>query len=665
VSAKETTLLESRRSAELGLAAAVVLTVTVMIVPLPTWLLDVLLATNLTLAALLLLVALFVRDALSFGSFPTLLLVTTLFRLGLNVSSTRLILAQADAGAVIRAFGELVVGGDAIVGAVVFAVLALIQLLVIARGAERVAEVGARFVLDAMPGKQLAIDADLRAGALDAAAAGERRRELEREGQLYGAMDGAMKFVKGDAIAGVVIVLVNLVGGLAIGVLARGMDAREALRTYGLLSIGDGLVCQIPSLLISTAAGLVVTRVASRQEDGSLGADVAAQVFGDRRALLAAAVLAALLGLVPGLPLTPFATIAALLALVAYGLRRREARRAAEAGPATPPLGRALELRVGVELARRLASDHAFSHGVARAAAALYEHLGVRLPSVEPHASSALAGDAYLLLRAAVPVREGRCPAGRVFVRGPAEELTMLDDGVELERDGGWIDAKRAANRAGAATAPLVTSATAELLVEAIREAALERPEQLLGLDETQRELDALAHEAPVLVREVVPDRVSLARLTALLRALLSERVSIRPLREILEALATDPLPATHAALVEVIRVRLAPALTHAFASADGTLRFFGVDPFVEETLRKAPRDDLGPVLAPDLARDLRAAVARAVEGAGRTPVLLTQPDIRAALRAALLPELAHVVVLSYRELDPSARVERLGVITA
>ena len=290
--------------AELALAALVVGVVAMMIVPLPTWLLDVLLATNLSLSVAILLVVLYVPDALAIATFPTVLLLTTLFRLALNVSSSRLILLQANAGDVIKAFGGFVVRGNYVVGAVVFLILTVIQFIVIAKGSERVAEVGARFVLDAMPGKQMAIDAELRSGTIDGNEARRRRRQLSRESQFYGSMDGAMKFVKGDVIASLVITVVNILGGLAIGVGQKGMPAVDALKRYGLLTIGDGLVSQIPALVLSTAAGVLVTRVASEEPDTPLGEELAGQLFGMPKALKVAAVFVVLLAIVPGLPAT-------------------------------------------------------------------------------------------------------------------------------------------------------------------------------------------------------------------------------------------------------------------------------------------------------------------------------------------------------------------------
>lgn len=640
----------TRNGAEIALAAVVVLIVGMMIVPLPTWLLDVLIATNLSVSLLLLLTALFVRRPLSFGAFPTILLVTTLFRLGLNVSSTRLILLQADAGDVIAAFGEFVVRGNYVVGAVIFVLLTVIQLVVIARGAERVAEVGARFTLDAMPGKQLAIDADLRAGSLDAEGATARRRELERESQFYGAMDGAMKFVKGDAIAAIVITLVNILGGLAVGVVQGGLGVEPALRVYGLLTIGDGLVSQIPALLISTAAALVVTRVASEQERGTLGADIGAQIFGDWRALGAGAVFAALLAVVPGLPLLPFAVLASLLGVTAWALWRRRPAPALHASGGEPPRAGPLELRVGPALARAIAADPGFGERLEASGALLYDHLGVRLPPVRPRVASELEEDAYAIRLGAVPVDRGRCPPDRRFVVGDAPALEARDPEARLDGEGGWI--RGAEGR----------EAT-EVLVDRITLAARLQPEALLGLQETQRELDRLAREAPALVRAVVPSRLPLPRLASLLRALLAERVSVRALREILEAATLDPLPDSERALVETIRGRLARPLSHSLCR-DGVLRALPVDPMIEESLRDALGPDGEAALDPEFARDVLDAVRRRVAEAGDGAVVLTQPDVRAPLRRLLAPELPDLPVLSYRELDPQIQVERLAAIT-
>src|SRR5688572_11095060 len=299
--------------ADAALAGFVITIVGLMVVPLPTWLLDLFLASNLAASVAVLLVALYVGDALKIAAFPTLLLITTLFRLALNVSSTRLILLQADAGEVIQAFGQFVVRGNYVVGAVIFLILTIIQFVVIAKGSERVAEVGARFTLDAMPGKQMAIDAELRSGSIDGNEARRRRRTLLRESQFYGAMDGAMKFVKGDVIASLIITIVNILGGLAIGVGQRDMEVVGALKRYGLLTIGDGLVTQIPALVMATAAGVLVTRVASEEAETPLGAELASQIFGQPQALRVASFFVLGLAAIPGLPSLLFLVIGGLL----------------------------------------------------------------------------------------------------------------------------------------------------------------------------------------------------------------------------------------------------------------------------------------------------------------------------------------------------------------
>src|SRR6478735_4248501 len=319
------------RYSDLALAGLVVAIVGMMIVPLPTPVLDLLISVNIAAAVVLLLVAIYVSDALKIATFPTLLLLTTLFRLALEVSATRLILLHADGGEVIRAFGNFVVAGNLVVGAVIFLILTMIQFIVISKGSERVAEVAARFTLDAMPGKQMSIDAELRAGHIDHDEARRRRTALARESQLFGSMDGAMKFVKGDAIAGIVVLAVNIVGGLVIGILQRGMDAAVAARTYTVLTIGEGLVAQIPALVISTAAGIIVTRVASEEEGGHLGRDIGLQVTAQPKAIAIAAGLLLLLAAVPGLPAGPFVVLAALMGFVAWRLLRAPAPRVVEA----------------------------------------------------------------------------------------------------------------------------------------------------------------------------------------------------------------------------------------------------------------------------------------------------------------------------------------------
>jgi type III secretion protein V len=659
------------RHADLALAALVVGTVGMMIVPLPGFLLDLLISLNLAVAVTLLLIAIYVSDALKIATFPTLLLLTTLFRLALEVSATRLILLRADAGAVIHAFGAFVVAGNLIVGAVIFVILTLIQFIVISRGAERVAEVAARFTLDAMPGKQLAIDAELRAGHLDAAEARRRRAAITRESQLFGAMDGAMKFVKGDAIAGVVVLAVNLVGGLAIGVFQRGMDLAGAARTYALLTIGEGLVAQIPALVIAIAAGVIVTRVAAEDEGGHLGREIGLQILAHPKALAIAAVLLGLLGLTPGLPALPFLLLAAGLGLIAWrvlvaspattGVAAARAPLgsiaggdgAGAAGLAGPGLAAGLpaprltpvEIALGAELADELglgpdgggraippaiapAIPQEIAPAIADLRARLFAETGLVLPAVQV---SAAAGDL------------------------PARGYRIALNEIPLARGAIAIGAANAAEQISGVLLGLLHR----------------RGHELLGIEEAQALVTALARSHPLLVREVVPKLVSPALLADVLRRLAAEGISLRQLPEILGALA-DAAPATRdpATLAERTRVALRRAITFAHAGEGGVLAAITLDPLVEDAVRDAirPGADGGHLaLAPDATQDILASVGRALAAApvgGPRPVIVTAADLRRHLRQLIEVDHPDLAVLSYAELAPETRIETVARVS-
>jgi type III secretion protein V len=681
-------LTSPRRFADAALALVVVLIVGMMIVPLPTPLLDVLLAGNIAMSIVLLLVSMYVADAVSFASFPTLLLVTTLFRLALNVSSTRLILLQADAGEVIRAFGDFVVQGNYVVGGVVFLILTLIQFIVIARGAERVAEVGARFTLDAMPGKQMAIDAELRTGAISQEDARRRRKTIARESQFYGAMDGAMKFVKGDAIAGIVITAINIVGGLAIGVGMRDMSAGESLRLYGLLTIGDGLVSQIPSLLVCTAAGLVVTRVASEDEDSSMAGEIAKQIFGQPRALAIAAGFLVLLGIIPGLPTLPFFALAAVLGTVAFRLTRaavpvgaaidteavrKEAQREKSARKAMLPLVVPVSVELGPALTARLLDAQGggafLEEDVPRLRDELFLELGIALPGVRARLNPLVPPDGYVLQIQEVPVGQGLLSGGKRVARASASAL--LSHGITAEAVEGLTELGAAsfidpADLAKAEAAGIPVETEGALLSRHLGLKVRQRAHDLLGLQETQTMLDQLERAYPALVRNVIPKPVSLAQLTDVLRRLVEEGVSIRPLREILEALAIyAPAEKDPVALTEAVRSSLRRHITHRHARG-GMLGVLLVDPSIEDTVRDAiQRTANGSflALAPSAARDVLAAAKKGLGGSGAPSILLTQSDVRRFLRRLVETELPHVTVLSYQELDPAVTVQPLGRI--
>ena len=574
---------------------------------------------------MLLLVAIYVSDALKIATFPTLLLLTTLFRLALEVSATRLILLRADAGEVIRAFGNFVVAGNLVVGAVVFLILTMIQFIVISKGSERVAEVAARFTLDAMPGKQMSIDAELRAGHIDHNEARRRRTALARESQLFGSMDGAMKFVKGDAIAGIVVLAVNIVGGLVIGVLQRGMDVATAARTYTVLTIGEGLVSQIPALVISTSAGIIVTRVASEEEGGHLGRDIGMQVMAQPKAIAIAAGLLVLLAIVPGLPGIPFITLAAVLGLIAWRLHAHGADR--DAAAAATAAGRRRATPAGRAQAARAAGEGAPAPVLTPIAVEVAGELGALLGPRGPGDAGPFAAEIVPQLRERLFAELG-LPLPVVRLRAAVPGLAPTAFVIRLnEVPLGRGDIPREAwGEAGAR------------LGDAVLALVRRYGHELFGLEETQGLLDALERTHPALVREVVPKLISPVLLTDVLRRLVEEGISLRNLRDILGALAEwAPQERDPVALTEHVRVALRRAITYKYAGDAGVLAAYLLDPMIEDTIRDAiQKTATGSYLAlePQISRDIIGAVGRALgpEGANGA-VLLTGVEIRRYVR--------------------------------
>jgi type III secretion protein V len=616
------------RHANLTLAFFVVLSVGMMIVPLPTFFLDLVIALNIAASVTLLLLAIYVGEPLRIATFPSLLLLTTLFRLAIEVSATRLILLNANAGKIIAAFGGFVVAGNLIAGVVVFVILTTIQYVVIAKGAARVAEVGARFTLDAMPGKQMAIDAELRAGHIDANEAGRRRAALARESQFFGAMDGAMKFVRGDAVAGLVILLVNIVGGLGIGVLQRGLEVGTALRTYTLLTVGEGLVAQIPALVVSTAAGMLVTRVSSERAGLDLGSDIGRQILAQPRALAVTAALLLILAAVPGLPALPFLVLGAAGGLLAFRLLRgRTAATSERLDPAAAPapLVEPIAIALGAALGDRLLPARGPSplqtEWLPAVRADFFAESGIEVPEVALRVDPALAPQEFAIFLDEIPTAGGTL-ADEVAEAGIAARLRAV-----LRRHG----------------------------------------HRFVGVEQTQVLLDRLASTHPALVRAVVPTLISPVLLAEVLHGLARESISLRHLADILTAIARRGAePGDALTLVESARAALQRQLTHRHQAADGSVGVFFVDALIEETLRESIRDtDTGRhlTLEPDLARDIVRAVGRAVQGSAG-PVLLTSADIRRHLRALVEHEQPDVAVLAYHELLPEAKLTTLGHVS-
>ncbi len=635
------------RYSDLGLAALVVLIVAMMIVPLPTFLLDLLISLNLGVGVILLLVAIYVGDALRIATFPSLLLLTTLFRLAIEVSATRLILLKANAGQVIHAFGSFVVSGNLVVGVVVFLILTTIQFIVIAKGAERVAEVGARFTLDAMPGKQLSIDAELRTGHIDANEARRRRALLTRESQFFGAMDGAMKFVKGDAIAGIVVLVTNIVGGLAIGVLMKGMDLFAALRTYTLLTIGEGLVAQIPALVISTAAGILVTRVSSEEEGSHLGGDIGRQILAQPKALAASATLLFGLALIPGLPAVPFLVLGVLLGSLAYRLMRTRPTRPPHAALAEmrddlaeqlPRVPSPLLVPIAIELSAELSQSmlqqpesRLTSERIASLRETFFAETGISLPTISVRESAdGLAPDAYVIRLQEIPTARGRA----VTNGAPPNDSSPSPDAIIVRH-----------------------------LLQVLRQ----RGHMFVGIQETQALLEDLRSTHPHLVREVVPKLIGPVLLADVLQRLAREGISLRNLSEILGALARRANGDGDAArLTEEVRAALSRQITFKHSHPDGSVGVFFLDSMIEETLREAIRKSeagnhlaLEPELSGDIVRAVKGAVAEVA-----APVILTTGDIRRHLRGLIESEQPEVAVLAYQELTPETKLQELGRIS-
>jgi type III secretion protein V len=652
---------------EIALAIVVVAVVVLMVAPVYPTVLDVVIAVTLALGVVLLMASLTVLSPVRLGTFPALVLVSTLLRLGLVVAVTRgILVAEPDGGRIVETFGKKVAADDVLIGLVVFAVIAIFQFVVIARGAEREAEVAARFALDAMPGKQMAIDADLRAGSIDAAEAARRRGGLEREAQFYGAMDGAMKFVKGDAIAALLVVVVVLLAGLAVGVVSRNLTLSAAVDTYAVLAIGAGLAVQLPALLVALAAALLVTRVASERE-GGLGEDVGAQLLAEPRALAAAAVLLAAVAFVLPGALVSFLALAIVAGVSAVIVARRVSRagrppdgalavaggavRTDIAPPVSVELGAALLADVGgaeairAAGARARAADGGAGGGGARVDGviarlddvrqALFDDLGVRVPPIAVRANASL--------------RE--------------RELGLALDGVIVD----YAEVPTRGTGGGAAGAADGVDTVVAAAERALRRVAHE----LVTIDAVQARLDELAATHPAAVREVVPRIASLPVLVEVLRQLVREQVSIRDLAAVLGGLAAQQAPAggfgasDASALAERVRATLQRHITAAHAPR-GELAAYTVDAMIEDALRGAVvQRDGAPVLAlePDLARDIVAA-ARSALPKDAPSVVLASGDVRRHLRALLAPEMPDVAVLAPHELGAGVTVRAAGRIT-
>ena len=676
------------RFSDLLLVACVSAMVGMMIVPLPTWLLDILLTINITIAVTLLMVSIYISQATQIASYPTLLLITTLYRLALDISATRLILLQANAGEVIRAFGMFVVSGNFVVGAVIFLIITLVQFIVITKGAERVAEVSARFTLDAMPGKQMSIDADIRAGIIDFHEGKQRRDALSRESQFYGAMDGAMKFVKGDAIAGIIITLINIIGGLIIGMAMKNMELMKAVQTYSILTIGNGLVSQIPALLISISAGMVITRVASETSDSNLGKDVATQILAQPKAIAVSSGLLLVLAVVPGLPKIPFLLLAAVTGSVGYGLFRARKIQALEGTAEMGTSDRVQEPQLTVTVPLVLEVSEALSPFVNTANPegksfvekltevrnSLYYELGVIFPPIQINSNNPLEPGSYRIWLNEVPIANGNIRLDGVLVKSNAKTLVLY--GIQGEdtkhpatgKPAAWIDQKL---RERAVTAGVEIWETHEVLIMHVSHFLRKHARDFLGLQEVQWMLNSLKEYYPNLVEEVVPKIVSLQQLTEILQRVVEEGTSIRDLKAILQCLSEWGRGTREvAALTEQVRVALKRKICYQISDGKPNLFVYQLVPEIEEMFRNSIRQSAnGPYMTmePSLIQQVMDAVQAQfgnLPPTAQTPVILTDADIRRFVKKLLDFKFPDVSVLSYDQLTAEISVQPLGFVS-
>lgn len=689
--------MPSNRLARLAVPIIVVLVVIMMVVPLPAAVLDVLIASNMAMSLIVLLVAMQVRKPLDFAVFPTVVLVGTILRLALNVSSTRLVLRDAFAGHVIDAFGHIVIGGSLVIGLVVFAILVIIQLVVVTNGAARVAEVGARFTLDAMPGKQMAIDADLNSGLIDENEARRRRKEVAAEADFYGAMDGGTKFVKGDAIAAVIITLVNLVGGFSVGMLQRGMSPGDAINTYSLLSVGDGLVSQIPALLMSVATGVIVTRATS---EGDVGNDLIGQLARHAEALRIGGGALIALCIIPGMPKLPFLLTGGMLLTASLRVRpvesdeERLALAAAGVQPALPGAGGAggagagsggpeadeiteslrvdpLELLLAPDLVDLVdpgrGGDLLDRVRALRRKTAL--DLGIVLPPVRTRDGATLATGTYEIRIGGITAATGEAPPGHLLAIGDAPE--MLPGRRTTEPVFGlpavWVPVEHRS------TAELVGATLVEraaVVTTHLAEMVRRHASRLLSLDDVRELLDVLKADRPATVEELVPGLLPLSAVQRVLQGLLDEQVSIRDLGRVLEGVGQRARSTTDPdALLEAAPAALGPALTAAYLNGD-TLHAIVLDPAIEQEVADGLRaSEQGVVLALDPVAANRLVIGvgelvRQAENDGLVPVLLTAGPLRLPLRRLLRGSFPQLPVIAFAEATGVSSIETIGQVS-
>jgi flagellar biosynthesis protein FlhA len=692
---------------DLWLVAALFGTILVLILPVVPFMLDLLLTISIAASLLVLLVILYLRQPADFTGFPTLLLFITLYRLALNVASTRLILLNGYAGHIIQAFGNVVVHGNYVVGMVVFLILVLINFIVITKGAGRIAEVAARFTLDALPGKQMAIDAELNAGLCNESEARERRRAVEEEADFYGAMDGASKFVRGDAIAAILITLINIVGGFAIGILQKGMTMSDALHTYTILSIGDGLVSQIPALITSTAAGVLITRATAKN---SLGHELGRQLLFYPRALTILAVMLAIMGMMPGLPMLPFWTLAIIIGLLSYSMHRhggiselsaavskpsglatartgtgKTFAATTTAGAATAAESRAsdplenlltldtlqIELGIGLVSLADTSKGGDLLERVTGVRRNFAQEMGVLVPPIRLRDNLQLGTNEYRFLIKGNPIAQGQLMAGQWLAMNATNSRTTLKGIPTVEPvfqlPATWVsDVERKSAEAGGYTVVDAASVLVTHLAETVRRHCHE----ILTRQDVQALLDNLKKTHPAVVNELVPGQLSIGQIQRILQNLLAEGISIRNFAGILEKVGDcAAFTKNPDELSEFARRALGPQIVKPFQADNGQLRAITMDPKLEHQLAQGVRQSPGEtalVVEPRLARHVMDSLSKFVQqmlAGGHQPVILCAPQLRLAFRRFFESTFNELAVLSYAEVPARVQVQNQAVI--
>ena len=670
-----------------------------IILPLPIFVVDMLIVTNLTVALVLLMMAVYIGSPLDFAAFPSVLLLSTLFRLALSITTTRLILLQADAGQVVETFGNFVVAGNLIIGMVIFLIITVVQFIVVTKGAERVAEVSARFSLDAMPGKQMSIDGDMRAGVIDMDEARRRRSRVEKESQMYGSMDGAMKFVKGDAIAGIIIIAVNLVGGLSVGIFQRGMALGEAANLYSILTIGDGLVQQIPGLIIALTAGIIVTRVDSEESDSNLADNISGQIIGKPRSIIVAGGIVVLFAFVPGFPTPAFLLISGVLITMGMLAERTQKRALVQqeedfssivpssterkidsdedtVGALSEQESFSLIMPLLIDMApplRDLLDMKSLNKELLRVRRALYLDLGVPFPGIHLRFNENIAEPGrYVMMMNEVPVGQGELRADALFLTDDLDQLSLLDiphqsgDPFLPDLETVWVDNSYASQLERSRLSFLTSS---RILTYHLSHILTRYAQDFVGIQETEYLLSQTALSMPDLTKEV-QRTLPVHTIADIFRRLVAENISIRNMRLILEALVEwGQKEKDTVLLVEYIRSELKRYISHKYSSVQNIISAYILDQDLEEQVRSAIRQtSAGNYLALDTEVSHRIVIkvkqtVGSMSARTHRPVLLTAFDIRRYVRKIIENEMYDLVVLSYQDLTPEVTVQPLDRI--